>query len=637
MPIVTFLPYEKAIDVLPGTELLDAARQADVEIESPCGGKGVCGRCALRVVSGDVLFDSSGVLPVNAVDDSVVLACKTQVLDSPVTIDVPEQIGPGDGQFVDPLDDMDFIGHDRFPSEREEDLPAAKCFLDVSVPRLGDGLSDLDRLTRRLQQDWGKKEIVYPLPVLRSVADALRADGGNVTVTLIRETDRLHVIDVEPGNRTDRHYGIAVDVGTTTLALQLVSLTQARVMTTRSDYNDQVSCGLDVISRIHYARRPDRREELRDRVLHTINRLVCQICESHGVKPEEIRHAAISGNTTMMHLLLGLNPEYIRLEPYTPTVLEVPYLTAAEIGIEIHPQAGVYLSPSVGSYVGGDITAGVLCTDLAKDREEISLFIDIGTNGELVVGNRDFLMTCACSAGPAFEGGGIGCGMRAALGAVDRVEVDPETGIAGYSTIGNVRPQGICGSGMISLLADLFLTGWIDSAGKLDRSRTSPSIRVDGRQASYTIVPADETNTQDPLAVSELDIENLMRAKAAIYSACALMLEQVGIEVEDLAKVYIAGGFGRFLDLEKAIIIGLVPDLPREKFQYIGNASLRGTSRVLVSREYRKRQSELARRMTYIDLSTDLLYMGQYTGALFLPHTDLDRFPSVKAAMKREG
>jgi uncharacterized 2Fe-2S/4Fe-4S cluster protein (DUF4445 family) len=365
-------------------------------------------------------------------------------------------------------------------------------------------------------------------------------------------------------------------------------------------------------------------------VLKTINHLVSQLSKGNDVNPADICDAVIAGNTTMIHLLLGLPPEYIRLEPYTPTLLESPLLTAGEVGIKINPLSTVYISPAVGSYVGGDITAGLLCTALAADTEEINLFIDIGTNGELVIGNGDFLMTCACSAGPAFEGGGIENGMRAALGAIEKVDIDPETGIASYQTIGNVKPKGICGSGMISLLAGLFLTGWIDAAGKLSRSKKNPAIQIEGRQASYIIAPAEESGPGKPITISEIDIENIIRAKAAIYSAISLMLEQVGLGVEELSNIFIAGGFGRFLDLEKAVIIGLIPDLPRERFHYIGNSSLMGAYMVLVSREYKQRQLELARRMTYIELSTDPAYMNQYTGAMFLPHTDIKRFPSIK-------
>jgi uncharacterized 2Fe-2S/4Fe-4S cluster protein (DUF4445 family) len=467
------------------------------------------------------------------------------------------------------------------------------------------------------------------------IAAALRAHDGIVTVTLIRAPARVHVIRIEPGDQTTRHYGIAVDIGTTTVSVQLVNLTRAAIEGTRSEYNDQIACGLDVISRINYARRADRLEELRERVLATINRLILQVSQASGVVPADIGDAVLSGNTTMIHLLLGLPPENIRLAPYTPTVLEVPFLNASVVGLDINPESWIYFSPSIGSYVGGDITAGMLCTDLALDTANVNLFIDIGTNGELVVGNNEFLLTCACSAGPAFEGGGIECGMRAALGAIERVEVDPATAVPLYWTIGNVHPKGICGSGMIALLADLLKTGWLDAAGKLDRTRSSPAILIEGRHARYVIAAAGESGLPKAITISEMDIENIIRAKAAIYAACMLLLDHTGLTVDDLANVYIGGGFGRFLNLEKAMIIGLIPDLPREKFHYIGNSSLMGSYIVLVSRDYRQRQLELARRMTYVDLSSDPKYMEQYTGALFLPHTDPDRFPNVQALIRK--
>jgi len=629
MPNITFTPSGKNISVPTGTELLDAARQAGCEVKAPCGGKGTCGKCIVRITSGEVDSDSLGVLPGASVADGYVLACKTKVVNSDITVEVPEQSGRKGGKFTNAEEDTRLVRRELFPEKWNFDPLAVKWCVDVPEPQLEDGLSDIDRLTRKLQLEWGKKEFIYPLSVIRSVAETLRKENGNVTATIIREPERFRVIDIEPGDTTVRHYGIAVDVGTTTIAVQLIFLPLAESIATRSDYNDQVECGLDVISRINYAKRPERLAELRERVLKTINTLIQQVCESHSVVSEEICNAVISGNTTMVHLLLGLNPEYIRLDPYTPTLLETPYLTAEEVGVEINPQSWVYISPNVGSYVGGDITAGILCTDLATDSEAVSMFIDIGTNGEVVIGNNDFMMACACSAGPAFEGGGIEFGMRAAVGAIELVSLDPDTGICDYRAIGDVKPEGICGSGMISLLADLYISGWLDSAGKLNRDKPSKAVNISERHATYTIATAEETKHGKPIIISELDIENIIRAKAAIYSACALMLEQVGMEFEDLTNIYIAGGFGRFLDLEKATIIGLIPDLPRERFHYIGNSSLTGTYMVLVSQEFREKQMELAKRMTYVELSTDPSYMNQYTGALFLPHTDPTRFPSV--------
>jgi uncharacterized 2Fe-2S/4Fe-4S cluster protein (DUF4445 family) len=632
MPVITFQPSGKTISALSGATLMDCARKADVSIDAPCGGKGTCGKCMVRVVAGSVDSRSLGTLSQELVADGYVLACKAVLLNDDVTIQIPDRTGWEGGKFVESLDEECLIRRELMPDKWEFDPLAVKWMIEVPPAGLEDGLSDFDRFSRAIQKEWGPYDVACSINVLRGLADTLRMDHGKVTVSLVREANRIHVLRVEASDCTVRNFGIAVDIGTTTVAVQLVSLEMGKIVATHSDYNGQIACGLDVISRINYARQPERREELRALVLKTINGLIKKTTAAHGVSPTEICNAVISGNTTMLHLLLGLNPEYIRLEPYTPTVMKSLYLTAAEVGVEINPDSWVCLSPCVGSYVGGDITAGLLCTDLATDSAEVNLFIDIGTNGEIVIGNCDFLMACACSAGPAFEGGGIDCGMRAAIGAIERVEVDAATGMCKTWTVGGTKPLGICGSGMIGLLADLFLTGWIDSAGKLNREKPTPAIEIVGRNAFYILVSAEESGTGKALRINESDIENIIRTKAAIYSACALMLKQVDMTFNDLSCIYIAGGFGRFLDLDKAIVLGLIPDLPREKFKYIGNSSLMGSYMTLVSRDYYQRQIELANRMTYIELSTDPAYMDQYTAALFLPHTDAALFPTVRPA-----
>ena len=619
---------EKTIEGSTGTEILEAIRNAGYEIDSPCGGKGTCGKCAVRIVSGKVDPGDTGSLSQDQIANGFVLSCKAKINESPVTLEIPGQSRKDGGQFIDETDETCFVHVDFINKKCILHPITRKIVLDVPGPQLQDGLSDIDRLTRALGHIDGIGEIFVPLAIIRETAPVLRAQNGRITITIAKTLSHYQIIAIESGDQTQHHYGIAIDIGTTTVALQLVDLNTAQLLATRTAYNDQVECGLDVISRINYAKKPQRLEELRSRVLKTINTLVDRVCEISEIKPVDICNAALAGNTTMIHLLLGLNPEYIRMEPYTPTVLEHLHLNAYEIGININSQSLVYISPGVGSYVGGDITAGILCTPIGTPKDEIDLFIDIGTNGELVIGNHEFLLACACSAGPAFEGGGIENGMRAANGAIEKVEVDGKTGMATYQTIGNKKPVGICGSGMISLLAQLFLTGWMDAAGKLNRDRVSTAIEIQGRQARYIIVPKEESATGKPIFISESDIENVIRAKAAIYSACALMLEQVGMGFENLTHIYIAGGFGRFLDIEKAIILGLLPDVPREKFRYIGNASLMGTYLTLVSNEYKQRQLEIAKRMTYMELSTDPAYMDQYTGALFIPHTDMDHFPT---------
>lgn len=626
MPEITFLPQAKKITVAPGTGLLDAIRQAGIGIEAPCGGKGSCGKCLVQIISGEVASDSLGLLSAAAVAEGYVLACKTRVNGSSVQVRVDERIGKSGGKFLEDETETLLIDPALLPQPDQIIPLVKKIYLAVPPPQLEDGLSDSDRLAQRLST----KNCIYPLPVLRTLADTLREQHGEVTVAIAESAEQVEIIEVEPGNCVPENYGIAVDIGTTTVAVQLVYLPEGTNIGVKSAYNEQIPCGLDVISRINYARHADRLAELQTRILNTINQLVDQLCRNHEINAHAILNASLAGNTTMIHLLLGLKPEYIRLEPYCPTVHGLSPLAAADVGLDIHPRAKVWFAPAVGSYVGGDITSGLLCTQLATHSEAISLLIDIGTNGELVIGNADFLMTCACSAGPAFEGAGIRQGMRAAIGAIDQVTVDPATGVARYRTIGNLAPRGICGSGMISLLASLFATGWLDAAGKLNREKSSPAILpINGRMAEYVLVPAEASNGQ-ALTISETEIENIIRAKAAIYSAIALILEQIGVTCDAIEKIFIAGGFGRYLDLENAITIGLIPDLPREKYHYIGNSSLSGARMTLVSADHRGRQSELARKMTYLELNTSPDYMDQYTGALFLPHTDMSLFPSVR-------
>ncbi|MFZ5515517.1 MAG: ASKHA domain-containing protein [Candidatus Zhuqueibacterota bacterium] len=634
MPIIKILPTEKEIDVAPGAELIDAFRSARIDFDTPCGGKGTCGRCVVRILSGKVSTESLGLLSATAIFLGYVLACRTRAGDEPLVCEIPEQLSRSNGKFSDDGLSIHLVQPELLPQQWQLQPAAMKLAIQAPAPQSGDGLSDMDRISRCLKPHIGEAALSIPASVCRAVAQTVRADAGRITVTLAKSSGAARIIRIEVGDETQRHFGVAVDIGTTTIAVQLAHLATGKILATHTDYNGQINCGLDVISRIDYARTAERLEELRSRVVSTVNDLIEAAARYGKVDLEEICAAVIAGNTTMMHLLLGLNPEYIRLAPYTPTLLHAPDFVAGELELRMNAFAPVYLSPCVGSYVGGDITAGLLCTDLAAGSEEVNLFIDVGTNGEVVLGNHDFLMGCACSAGPAFEGGGIDCGMRAATGAIERVDIDPVTGAAACSVIGDTRARGICGSGMISLIANLFLTGWLDAAGKFNRTKPSEFIRIHGRRAHYVLAPAQHTEHGQAIVISEMDIENILRAKAAIYCACSLMLDQVGLHFTDINKIYIAGGFGRNIDLEKAIVIGLIPDVSQEKYVFIGNASLVGAYMVLISEEHRRKQAELARRITYLDLNADPEYMNQYTGALFLPHTDGSRFPSVGRLLK---
>ncbi len=439
----------------------------------------------------------------------------------------------------------------------------------------------------------------------------------------------MRVWEVQPNHAASHGVGLAVDIGTTTVAAQLVNLADGALLATETSYNLQIRRGADVITRIDYARTEDRLEELRSLVVETINPLIEKMVSANALDPNDIRAAFVAGNTTMIHLLLGLPPRYIRESPYVPTVNTVPELRAGDVGLKINPEAIVACAPGVGSYVGGDITSGLLCTDLPRNNQDVFLFMDIGTNGEIVIGNADWMVACACSAGPAFEGAGIKCGMRAAEGAIERVSIANDGESLEYSVIGGGKPAGICGSGLISLLGELFRQQIVDRSGRfIDAPGTGRIVQHESRRA-FLLASAEQTETGKDLLITEADLENLIRTKAAIYAACSLVLENVGLTWDAIARVYIAGGFGRYMRIADAIAIGMLPDLPLERFRYIGNSSLTGAYMALLSREHRRRLTEIASRITYVDLSSNPRYMDSYVKALFLPHTDLEQFPTV--------
>ena len=460
------------------------------------------------------------------------------------------------------------------------------------------------------------------------MAPTLREQNGKVTATIFSENSIHEIIALEAGDTRAAHYGIACDIGTTTISVRLIDLTTGKTLATESDYNGQTSRGADVISRIEYGGSAQKLDELRQLVLETINRLIGMACARSSISSHAISGMSIAGNSTMVHLFLGIPAKYLREHPYVPTVKHVPLLSAAECGLLLNPEAKVLFSPGVGSYVGGDITAGLLCTDMIRSNREISLFIDIGTNGEIVIGNSEFLMTTACSAGPAFEGSGIKCGMRAAPGAVDSFEIEKNGESIDWTAIGEDKPSGICGSGLISLLGELFKAGVIDAGGRFtDKAATERCMTIEGTKAFVLIRGVDSAHGRD-IVITESDIDNLIRTKAAIYSACDCMLSNAGITLANVKNILIAGGFGRFIDLEDAVRIGLFPDIGRSHFTYLGNTSLAGATLALLSKKYRDELRTLPDRMTYIELSNDPRYMDSYVAALFLPHTDLTRFKS---------
>ncbi|WP_027357518.1 ASKHA domain-containing protein [Desulfofundulus thermocisternus] len=499
-----------------------------------------------------------------------------------------------------------------------------KFYLELSEPSLEDNRADVDRLAAAVEKLLGP--VTVPLELMRRIPGVLRDACWRVTVTVGMVAPGVwSLVDVEPGNTVRRHYGLAVDIGTTTVVVYLVDMHNGQILGKAAGYNGQVALGEDILTRIYLAGTPGGLEQLQRAVLDTLNGLISRVAGEHGLAGREISAVAVGANSTMVHLFLGLDPSRICMAPYIPVVNNPGFIPAGQLGLKINPLAPVYCLPSVGSYVGGDVVAGVLASGLHR-QPELALFVDIGTNGEIIMGNRDWLVGCAGAAGPALEGGVAECGMRAEPGAIDSISIDPGTGRVRYTTIGGAPPAGICGSGLVDCLAELLLAGIVDRAGRFR----------DGRR-EFVVVPAAESATGRDIVVTQVDINNLMRTKGAVNAALELLLESVGCELSDIDRFYAAGAFGQYLHLESAITIGLYPDLPREKMIRLGNASGEGARLVLLSNRKREEAEAIARNITYFELNANQVFMNKFIGSKFLPHTNLDYYPTVKAKLVERG
>jgi uncharacterized 2Fe-2S/4Fe-4S cluster protein (DUF4445 family) len=623
---VEFLPFLSRRDYPRGTNLLDAVREIGLPLKSTCGGKGTCGECLIRIKTGRVKSRASSGLPEEVRRRGYVLACRAEI-EGDLVVELPrfQELHVRArvcSRFIE--------AHPDEISGVSEVSPAVRRLrLSLPAPTLADNSGDLRRIQRQVQKSSGLRFRQAELSVLRRLAVAVRKHDGQVTAILSRPDSEWRLVDLQPFPPPQKVCGLACDLGTTTVVAAVVDLDDGKILSTAGGLNQQLRCGEDVISRIDYARKPGRLDELQTLAVRTVNSLLETACREAGISNADIYEVSLAGNTTMTHLFLGLDPRTIREEPYIPTVNLVPALKSADLGLDVNPEATVHCAPAVGSYVGGDITAGLLSTPILRAEERALLFIDAGTNGELVVGNRDWLAACACSAGPAFEGGGTRCGLPAGDGAVESVTIRG-SGRLEYRVIGGGKPKGVCGSGLVDLLAELFIHGFIDRGGKLNEKKAGRRFVRNEDGAGFLIERASRCGWGRDLVISEKDIANLIRSKGAVYSACAVLLKNIGLTFDRLDGVYIAGGFGEHLNVENAVRIGLLPDLERDKFHYLGNTSLAGAYLGLLSDKNRELVETIAAKMTYLELNAEPGYMNEYTGSLFLPHTDIGQFPTVK-------
>jgi uncharacterized 2Fe-2S/4Fe-4S cluster protein (DUF4445 family) len=649
---IKFLPRDRTYPAESGETLLETAMKSGVHINASCGGNGACGKCRVRVLEGDVHSSVHPKISQWEYDSGIRLACMSTPTGD-VTIEVP---------LESQVDRFALKRKDKAPlilsasdladlvTGWEVDPAVFKRYIELQPPIVDDNVSDLGRLTRELRQRYGFEDVSVDFKVLTRLSRVLRDADWKVTITMVLTRKGHKLINVESGNSEDRNYSIVIDIGTTTVCGQLLDLANCSVfklnapvsdsrdlctLAESSDYNAQISYGEDVISRIMYAQKKGGLKKLQEVVVNTINGIIKELLETSGVAVEHVSHLVFAGNTTMTHLVLGLDPKYIMLSPYIPTATLIPPVRATNLGVNVNDHVHVYIFPCVASYVGGDIVAGVLGSGIFQ-RDKTTLFMDIGTNGEIVLGNRDWLMCTSCSAGPAFEGGGIKFGMRAGKGAIEQVRINPSTLEPMILTIGRAKPMGICGSGLIHLISELIEVGLVDQNGKFMRDRGSERVREGDSGYEYLICRAPDTQINRDIVITEVDIDNLTRAKAAIYAGCKVLIDNAGLTFKDLDMVIIAGGFGHYIDLEKAQIIGLLPELAQEKFLFVGNGSLLGARFLSFCQGFLSETERIARTMTNIELSNNNAFMDEFIAAMFLPHTDQMAFPNVMERLRNK-
>ncbi len=618
-----------------GESLLEVARKTNVAIDAPCSGNASCGKCRVKLVDGELDSKQTRHISDEEYAQGWRLACCSKI-NADVAVLVPDIASAYQSRMK--TADLSTGEEVAIFTRLEEDLKAAGVdfsndFMETEVtmeePTLEDTMPDTERLTMALEGALGCDKVCLSYPTVHKLARVLRQSGFHVAVAGTLKDGVFHAMDVRNANEPQPMCGLAIDIGTTTVSAVITDLKTGRLLAKGSGGNGQIRYGADVINRIVEQGRKGGVERLQKAIVEeTLQPLTRALCASAKVDADRILRCCVASNTTMNHLLLGVDADPVRMEPYIPTFFHWDGLKAGDIRFVANPDAKVVLAPNIGSYVGGDITAGTL-TSRIWDKDEFSLFIDLGTNGEIVFGNRDFMMSCACSAGPAFEGGDISCGMRATDGAVEAVTIDRETLEPTLSIVGKEgqKPVGICGSGIIDVIAELYRTSAISAKGHFVRENRR-ILRDEHGMGRYVLAFSNESDTGREIAITEVDIECFIRAKGAIFSAIHIMLSSLDMDVSVLEHIYVAGGIGSGINMENAVRIGMFPDVDRALFQYIGNSSLAGAYALVLSNAAEEKVHELASNMTYLELSTEPKYMEEFVAACFLPHTNKELFPS---------
>ena len=618
-----------------GDNLLELARRANVAIDAPCSGNGSCGKCRVKLLEGEVESIPSRHISDEEYNAGWRLSCCSKVMGD-CTVLVPDIASAYQSRMK--TADLSSPQEVAIFKKAQEDMekggltmenPFRALVLTMDAPSEADTMPDIERLQWAVTAATGCEKVEVPYAVMVRLAHVLRENDFSVCVKGEQVENTFRCMEICAPDDT-KLVGCAIDIGTTTVTMVLVDLENGEILAKGSSGNGQIRYGADVINRIIESSRPGGKKKLQDAIIkETLTPIIANLCKASSISARSILRLVIGANTTMNHLLVGVEADPIRMDPYIPSFFKWEGLKAGDLHLPANPGAEVVIAPNIGSYVGGDITAGTLAT-MMWDSDEMTLFIDLGTNGEIVFGNRDFLMSCACSAGPAFEGGDISCGMRATDGAIEAVTIDKESMEPTLTIVGDEgqKPVGICGSGIIDIIAELFTTGIVNARGQFIREGKRV-LRDKYGSGRYVLAFPEESETGREVSINEVDIDNFIRAKGAIYSGIDTLLQSVDMTFECIERVFVAGGIGSGINMKNAVRIGMLPDVDLETYHYIGNSSLTGAYAMTVSDAAKEKCHEVGANMTYLELSTYPGYMDSFVAACFLPHTDAKRFPSV--------
>jgi uncharacterized 2Fe-2S/4Fe-4S cluster protein (DUF4445 family) len=602
-----------------GNTLLEALQKGKVNISSLCGGRGLCGKCKVVVQKGYENIDYRKVAEEEFLNESEIkegyrLSCLTKIIkDGEIYITIPLEWLRESQRMV--------IAGKLVPVEIKPTF--IKFFLKLNPATLTDVLADRDRIQKALESSIGKLVKRIDLHVLRKIPVILRESDWKITVGVWNEQE---IITVEIGDKTHSSYGFALDIGTSKLAGYLVDLNSGKIITSESVVNPQTSFGEDIIARITFASENERNlEEIHKILIEKINQLIRTCCKRSTILTDEITDMVIAGNTVMQQLFLKITPFYLGKSPFVPLTKSHLDVKARELGVRINKGSYIHILPQVAGYVGGDAVADVIATELNKT-DAMSLLIDIGTNTELLLGNREQIWACSCASGPAFEGAHVKFGTHAKSGAIEKIWINPLSLEVSYETIGRGRPTGICGSGIIDAISEMFIKGIIDRTGKIQKKEGYRRIRND----EFIVAYASETALGADIVITQRDVREIQYAKAAIYTGITILMKHARIPCQEIEKVFMAGSFGTYVDPASARNIGMIPDIPLNRIEFVGNTAGSGACLALINKDVRREAEDVVKMIKYVELAAEPNFQTVYFNSLNLPNENIGEFPTVQ-------